>query len=75
MKKLGILGLALIAAGCAKFPGTGEGANTRVHITMTVAGHIKPNYIYVVAIRWAKDDPPFDQDHGPIPVLTQPWGN
>ncbi|HJP82999.1 MAG TPA: hypothetical protein VJ835_05785 [Fimbriimonadaceae bacterium] len=68
--------LLLLLAGCAKFPGNGAaGANTQVRFSMTVAGKIKPNYIYVVAIRWAKDNPPFDKDRGPIPVIAAPWGN
>jgi len=75
MKRLAVAAIALAALGCAKFPGTGAGANTRIHVTMTVAGHIKPNYIYVVAFRWAKTDPPFDPDHGPIPIITSPWSN
>lgn len=77
MKSLAILGLtlAMALAGCAKFPSNGSTSNTRVHITMTVAGQIKPQYVYIVAIRWAKDDPPFDKDHGPIPVIASPWGN
>lgn len=71
---LALAGLAL--AGCAKFPGSGAaGANTQVKFTMTVAGRIKPNYIYVVAIRWAKDPSPFDGDRGPVPVVAAPWGN
>ena len=69
-----LAGLALV--GCAKFPEEGAtGKNTQVKFTMTVAGRIKPNYIYVVAIRWAKDNPPFDRDRGPIPVIAPPWGN
>ncbi|MBC8064023.1 MAG: hypothetical protein H7Y17_04285 [Chlorobia bacterium] len=72
-----LLALAgLVLAGCAKFPGSGTaGANTQVKFTMTVAGRIKPNYIYVVAIRWAKDVSPFDGDRGPVPIIAVPWGN
>jgi len=75
MKRLAILGLTLALAGCAKFPSNGSTQNTKVHFSMTVAGTIKPQYVYVVAIRWAKTDPPFDPDHGPIPVIASPWGN
>ena len=47
--------LTLVLAGCAKFPdGGATGGNTQVKFSMTVAGRIKPNYIYVVAVRWAK---------------------
>lgn len=74
MKGLFLAGLVLLA-GCAKFPNGGASQNTRVHFKMTVAGRIKPNYIYIVAIRWAKDNPPFDQNRGPIPVIASPWGN
>ncbi|MBN9501704.1 MAG: hypothetical protein BGO01_15465 [Armatimonadetes bacterium 55-13] len=76
MKSLWALALSgLMVAGCAKTPANGVGANTRIHITMTVAGQIKPNYVYIVAIRWAKSNPPFDQERGPIPVIASPWGN
>ncbi|MCC7229405.1 MAG: hypothetical protein IT203_03360 [Fimbriimonadaceae bacterium] len=76
MKSVALLIVGLLLAGCAKFPGSGAtGNNTRVKITMTVAGVIKPNYIYVVAVRWAKANPPFDQNRGPIPVIASPWGN
>ena len=76
MKTIALALLALLLAGCAKFPGgASAGNNTRVKFTMTVAGVIKPNYIYVVAIRWAKNNPPFDQNRGPIPVIASPWGN
>jgi hypothetical protein len=68
--------LTLVLAGCAKFPdGGATGGNTQVKFSMTVAGRIKPNYIYVVAVRWAKDNPPFDQNRGPIPIIAAPWGN
>ena len=72
-----LLLVAILATGsCAKFPSSGvPGGNTQVRFRMTVAGRIKPGYIYVVAIRWAKDDPPFDQERGPVPVIVAPWGN
>ena len=76
LKPLCALTAALMLAGCAKFPEDGvAGGNTQVKFTMTVSGRIKPNYIYVVAIRWAKDNPPFDKDRGPVPVIAAPWGN
>lgn len=76
LKALILAALALVAAGCAKFPDNGaSGGNTQIRFSMTVRGRIKPNYIYVVAIRWAKDNPPFDRERGPIPVIAQPWGN
>ena len=77
MKKLLLLALAgMVAGSCAKFPdGGAAGNNTQVRFRMTVAGQIKPNYVYIVAIRWAKDATPFDQERGPIPVIASPWGN
>ncbi len=77
MKKLLLLATASLAmASCARFPGGGAaGNNTQVKFRMTVAGRIKPNYVYMVAIRWSKNANPVDPDRGPFPVIASPWGN
>ncbi len=77
MKKLLLLLVAVVITGsCAKFPSSGvPGGNTQVRFRMTVAGRIKPGYIYVVAIRWSKNINPVDPNRGPWPVITSPWGN
>ncbi len=65
---------ALLIVGCAKFP-TGAGALTvkRLFFTMTVAGQINPNYVYIFVLRPSNFINPTDQ--GPIPVIAPPWGN
>jgi hypothetical protein len=74
MRRVLVLLLMAVLAGCAKFPSNGgAGNNTRVIFSMTVDGEIKPNFIYMVAIRWSKSTSPLGQ--GPIPVISQPWGN
>ncbi len=82
MKKLWVL-LALLLAGCAKFPGSGSTvAGTRLIFTMTVDGKFRSGeeegsnglpYVYMVALRISTDPNPPDQ--GPIPVISPPWGN
>lgn len=64
----------LLAAGCAKLPNTGVGGATkRLVFTLTVQGKIRPDYVYMVALRPSLDLSPTDQ--GPIPVVAPPWGN
>jgi|SRR5579885_3281495 len=69
------LAFALMAAnGCAKFPANGVATSTkRLIFTMTMAGPINPNYVYIVAMHASTDVNPTTQ--GPIPVISQPWGN
>jgi len=67
-----VLGFA--SMGCAKFPANGaSNATTRVIFTMTTAAPINPNYVYIIAIHASTDVNPTTQ--GPIPVISQPWGN
>lgn len=77
MKKLLLLALAgMVVGSCAKFPdGGAAGNNTQVRFRFTVAGEIKPNYVYIVAIRWSKNANPIDPNRGPFPVIASPWGN
>lgn len=64
----------LVASGCAKFPGGGGGPQTRrLVFKMTVAGTLRPGYVYIVALRPSNDLNPTTQ--GPIPVIAPPWGN
>ncbi len=65
------LGLGL--AGCAKFPGTAAADDTRVAFRLTVAGRVRSDYVYIVAIR-ASEDPNPDSP-GPTPVVTYPSAN
>lgn len=75
-KLLLLLVAALITGSCAKFPSNGvPGGNTQVRFRMTVAGRIKPGYIYVVAIRWSKNLNPIDSNRGPWPIIASPWAN
>lgn len=70
---LGLL-FSFLACGCAKFPANGAATSTkRVIFTMTVAGQINPNYVYIVAMHASQDANPTTQ--GPIPIISQPWGN
>jgi hypothetical protein len=74
MRRLLILLLVVVLAGCAKFPGAGgQGNNTRLIFTMTMDGEVRDNFIYMVAIRWSKEGSP--RGTGPIPVVAPPWGN
>lgn len=64
----------LLTSGCAKFPANGVATSARrVIFTMTVAGQINPNYVYIVAMHASEDPNPTTQ--GPIPIISQPWGN
>ena len=64
----------LLACGCAKFPSGVAGLTSRrLLFTLTVAGQINPNYVYIVALRPSNLVNPIDQ--GPVPVIGPPWGN
>lgn len=66
--------LAVVAAGCAKFPPASSVPNVkRLIFTLTVSGQINPNYVYIVALR--PSDLVNPTDSGPIPVVGPPWGN
>lgn len=76
MRRLAIVSALalLLAGGCAKFPSTGAGPQTkRLVFKMTVAGTLRPGYVYIVALRPSNDLNPTTQ--GPIPVIAPPWGN
>ncbi len=69
-----VLALCVLAAGCAKFPPDSATLSTkRLVFTLTVAGQINPNYVYIVALRPSNLINPTDT--GPIPVIGPPWGN
>lgn len=71
---LGISVACLLATSCAKFPANGAGTSTkRVIFTLTTDQPINPNYVYIIAIHASEDVNPTTQ--GPIPVISQPWGN
>lgn len=80
---LALVGLAALAAGCARFPSTPPGEGSKlVVITMTVAGKLRTGqeegsgglpYVYMVALRPSFEANPIEQ--GPIPVIGPPWGN
>jgi hypothetical protein len=65
---------ALLTAGCARGPsgGTSPGAGARLILTMTVAGHIRPDYFYFVLFNTTNTP---EKSPGPIPVVAAPWGN
>lgn len=64
-----LLGLA----GCAKFPAVVTPDATRVIFRMTVRGEIRPDYVYIVALRPSLDLNPTGD--GPIPVVSFPNPN
>ncbi|MBI3721160.1 MAG: hypothetical protein HY248_01290 [Fimbriimonas ginsengisoli] len=74
MRRL-LLGLVVLClGGCAQFPSGGVGAGAkRLVFTMTVAGVINENEVYIVALRPSRDASPIDI--GPEPVIAPPWGN
>lgn len=74
--------LALILAGCAKYPDVPDVASTRLIFSMTVTGNIRTGqeaggngipYIYMVAMRTSEEAAPTTP--GPVPVIAPPWGN
>jgi hypothetical protein len=67
-------GFAGCLSGCAKYPAGGIGAASKqLVISMTVAGQINSNYVYMVALNPSTDLNPVGQ--GPIPIIGPPWGN
>jgi hypothetical protein len=80
VKRLLVLVVLLVAAGCARFPSSGTSNFTKRFVfTMQVDGAIRTGteqggfpYVYVIAIRVSTDPNPPDQ--GPIPVVV-PGGN
>lgn len=73
MKRLLLLLSIMLLANCAKFPSESVVSFKRLTFTMTVAGQINPNYIYIFALRPTNVLNPTDQ--GPLPVIAPPWGN
>lgn len=73
MRALALLVALFVAVGCAKFPDNAGTNNTRLTFTMRVAGEIRSNYVYIVALNFSDEVNPTAQ--GPIPVVRQPWGN
>jgi len=74
MKRLFILALVFGSLSCAKYPTSANGQTTkRLVFTMTVAGQLNPNFVYIVALRPSTLLNPTDS--GPIPVVAPPWGN
>jgi hypothetical protein len=74
MKKLGVLAVAFIAAGCAKLPPNGATGNgTIITLSMTMQQPINPGFTYVMALNPGTTLNPTTQ--GPIPVIAPPWGN
>ncbi|HLK13632.1 MAG TPA: hypothetical protein VKT78_02405 [Fimbriimonadaceae bacterium] len=66
--------VALLVGGCAKFPTSSTGATTkRITFTMTIAGGLNPNYVYIVALNPSVEVNPTTT--GPVPVVAAPWGN
>ena len=63
-----------MTAACAKFPPNAARESTRLIFTMTVAGEIRDNYIYMVALRPSPNVNPNPAD-GPLAVIQRPWGN
>ncbi|MBL8068585.1 MAG: hypothetical protein JNM28_09050 [Armatimonadetes bacterium] len=83
MKQLAVLiSLAILMAGCAKFPGSGTVGNTkRLVFKLRVDGQLRTGqgtgqsglpYVYVIALNLSKSDIPTTT--GPIPVVI-PGGN
>ncbi|MHB8636382.1 MAG: hypothetical protein ACYC96_07910 [Fimbriimonadaceae bacterium] len=68
------IGAFALCAGCAKFPTGSTGVTSkRVTFTMTIAGALNPNYVYIVALNPSSILNPTTT--GPIPVVAPPWGN
>ncbi len=61
-------------AGCAKFPSTGAGSQFQhVIFRMRVAREIRPDYVYIFAIRVSDQVNP--DTNGPVPVISYPNAN
>lgn len=74
MKWIAVAGLSLAFAGCAKFPANPVGQEfRRLIFRLRVAGEIRPDYLYFVAIRTSRDANP--DANGPVPVITFPNAN
>lgn len=64
----------MIVAGCAKFPASGGTAgDTRLVFRMTIAGALRADYVYIVALRVSTELNPTTT--GPIPVVIAPSAN
>lgn len=73
LRALGLASLVLLV-GCAKFPeGVAPGGDTRILFSMTVAGEVRSDYVYIVAIRASEEINP--AGIGPQPVVTFPSAN
>ena len=72
MELIGLSGIGL-ATGCAKYPSSIKATGTRLVFTLTVAGQINANYVYMFAFQPLNITNPTTQ--GPIPVVGPPWGN
>ncbi len=79
---LGLLLVAFMLIGCAKFPDTPGDRVTRLIFSMTMNGPVRTGqepggsgipYVYMVAMRTSTEENPITQ--GPIPVIGPPWGN
>lgn len=74
LKAFSLIAVAVFAGSCAKYPSSGGGTGTkRLVISMTVAGQINPNYVYIVALNPSTQINPTNT--GPVPVVAPPWGN
>ena len=73
-RRLLLLGALALLAGCAKFPAGAAATNdTRLIFSMTVAGAVRSDYVYIVALRTSEDPNP--DSPGPTPVVTYPSAN
>lgn len=74
LRRLGLSLLPLLVAGCAKFPDESNVQNdTRISFRFTVAGEIRPDYVYIVGLRVSEETNPIGV--GPQPVVTYPSAN
>ncbi|MCX7799028.1 MAG: hypothetical protein N2109_01650 [Fimbriimonadales bacterium] len=74
MRLLAAIVLALALAGCAKVPDTGGTVRSRrVIVTLTFAGPVRSDYVYIVGLQPLATPNPTSL--GPIPVVAPPWGN
>jgi hypothetical protein len=68
---LSALTAALLAAGCARFPETGQAFGKRLVVELRVAGQIRSDYYYFILI---DNDSDFLGVTGPVPPVAPPWG-